>query len=194
MPQHKTYDSVTDLAAAMGASAEFTKKLANELARRTIVDHLIALRGAKGFSQKDIADRMGCTQSKVSKLESSDDGDLKIDDLRQNASAIGLNMGLFLAERQLRALDRIKFHAFQIRNELSRLVELAKGDSSITDGVAHVHGETCFNVVKLIGKSLEALLQASAETLPNPADDESADNNIRVEMRVLPKGAEPAPA
>lgn len=188
MPHNNdTFDSISDFAKAIGASQEFTKKLESDIARRTIVDHLIALRGARGLSQKDVAERMGCTQSKVSKLESSDDGDLKLDDIRLYASAIGLTTGILLSEQKLRALDRIKFHAFQIHAELDRLVSMAKGDSTITAGVAHVHGETCFNVVRLIGESLDALLQASIETLPNPIEDDTAGDKIKVEMRVLPK-------
>ncbi len=45
-------DSVSDLARGAGASSEFVQELEVHLAERSLVDHLLALRGAKGLSQK----------------------------------------------------------------------------------------------------------------------------------------------
>jgi transcriptional regulator with XRE-family HTH domain len=187
MSHQTTHNSVTELASAAGASAKFTKGLATRLAKRRIVNHLVALRGARELSQKDIADKLGCTQSKVSKLENSEDDDLRLGDLRLYADAIGLNLGLLLSERRLGSLGRIKVHAFQIRAELDRLVQMAKGDDAMTCGVAHVHDEMLYNLVRLVGDSLTKLIAQSAESLHDFDEEDDAEPQISVEMRVLPK-------
>lgn len=53
------------------------KALQDYMRRRKLVSTLTALRVAKGLTQADIAALMGCQQSRVSKLESGVDADLK---------------------------------------------------------------------------------------------------------------------
>lgn len=53
---------------------------------------LEALRKKQGLSQRDVAERMGLTQTRVSQIESSDIGTLKTDTLRRYATALGLEL------------------------------------------------------------------------------------------------------
>ncbi len=48
----------------------------------------------KGLSQKEVGKRMGCSQSKVSKIESKPDGDITIGELSDFAFALGYKIDL----------------------------------------------------------------------------------------------------
>ena len=65
----KKYASVSDMLADNAPTAEFREEFEAQVAKRRVIKHLIALRIANGMSQKDIADRVECSQSCISKLE-----------------------------------------------------------------------------------------------------------------------------
>ncbi len=133
-----------------GASPDFVDTLKREAAERVLVNHLLALRGARGISQEEIAKHFGCSQSKISKLENGVDVGLRIGDLLQYCDAIGLGLSVGLLPKGSSSIDRIKQHAFCIQGELSALVDLADGDETMASGLARTLGEVVFNLVKLV--------------------------------------------
>jgi DNA-binding Xre family transcriptional regulator len=92
----KRYSSVVEMARELTEDDAFADDLAQRLDRKRVVRTLLALRAAKNLSQKDIADRMGCTRGRISKLESSIDDDLRLGDLEAYTKALGLNVTLVL--------------------------------------------------------------------------------------------------
>lgn len=64
-----------------------------------LMNELIAVRDAKGLSQKDIAETVGCTQSRISKLENAKDVDVRLGDLRAYANAVGCDLVIELRTR-----------------------------------------------------------------------------------------------
>jgi transcriptional regulator with XRE-family HTH domain len=143
----------------------FADEFDRRLHRHRIVKDLMVLRAAHGLSQTDVAEKMGCTQSRISKLESSEDLNLTLGDLAGYASAVGFRVGVLVATRETTAVERVKLHAFQIKHELARIVELVKGDQKLAQAAAGFINEAFFNLVKI--------LQDSAEKLPcDPNDGE----------------------
>jgi len=110
----------------------------------------MALRAAKGLSQADIARRIDCSQSRVSKLESGMDADLRLGDFEGYANALGLEMRIVLAPRGQTALDEIKYHAFSIKRILDRIATISSGDESMTTGAMRMMWETFYNITRMI--------------------------------------------
>ena len=54
-----------------------------------VTDALTILRCSLGMTQKQVAGQMGCTQSRVSKLEAGNDDDLQLSEVRDYARALG---------------------------------------------------------------------------------------------------------
>ena len=71
---------------------------------------------AKGLTQADIAALMGCQQSRVSKLESGVDADLKFSDVEAYAKATNSNVTIMVSDRGKSLAEQIKAHAVYIRN------------------------------------------------------------------------------
>jgi transcriptional regulator with XRE-family HTH domain len=135
------------------------------LRSQRIVKDLMVLRATHGLSQQDVAEKMGCTQSRISKLESSKDVDLALGDLAKYANAVGFRVAVMLEPREITAVGRVKGLAFQIKDQLDRLADLARDDQKIAHGVANFFSEAFFNLV--------SMLQDSAEKLPcDPKDGE----------------------
>ena len=92
MPKKKVYRSIPELVRDISGSSSFADGFESRLAERKIVKDLMVLRATQGLSQKDVALKFGCTQSRISKLESMTDSDLRIGDLSKYAEVLGLEL------------------------------------------------------------------------------------------------------
>jgi transcriptional regulator with XRE-family HTH domain len=167
------HSSVEAMVRATSEDKTFADEFEQKMARRRVIHHLISLRGVKGLSQMDIAAKMGCTQSRISKMEASDDDDLSLGDLRKYASAIGLGTEIGFMTRGSKIVDRVKVHAFQIETLIHRLAGLAEHDPAIAKGVSSFFGEAAFNLL--------VILQEAADKLPKSKkalEEESLDLEV----------------
>jgi transcriptional regulator with XRE-family HTH domain len=124
----------------------------------------MAIRATKGLSQQDIAAKVGCSQSRISKLERSNDEDIRLGDLRDYLKAIDFDHKIIIHKKSWPATEQIKFHACRIRECLLSLVDLATVDPSISDGVQKFHVETLVNLMKVVVDSAEKLPNFSIES------------------------------
>jgi transcriptional regulator with XRE-family HTH domain len=152
----KTYRSVMDMVRDTADDPAFADDLQKNIAERQLVKHLFALRCARGLSQKDIAEAMGCTQGRISKLEASRDDDLSLGDIRAYAKALGLNTILGL-EGGSSAVARVKFRYACVKKAVDSLTKLAMRDDGIAVGVARFFHEAAFNFLTLLEKATESL-------------------------------------
>ena len=67
----KQYSSVLEMLKGTGASKRTIKDVEKLIKERSLAKHLIILRCQHNMTQKELADKIGCTQSRVSKIESS---------------------------------------------------------------------------------------------------------------------------
>jgi transcriptional regulator with XRE-family HTH domain len=65
--------------------------------RDNLIDRIVLERESQGLSQKEVAKRLRCHQSWVSKFEARKDDDIRIGDLRRYASVLGLEVKTFIA-------------------------------------------------------------------------------------------------
>ncbi len=172
----KTSRSSVEMVRDVVEDPAFADDLTRHLAERRLVRRLFALRCAQGLSQKDIAEKMGCTQGRVSKLEASRDDDLSLGDIRAYAAALGLTTILGL-EGGPSAVARVKFHHACIMTAIDTLAKLALKDESIAKGIARFFGEAAFNFLAILEdatKKLPAEVQALGVLLEvvGPGDEE----------------------
>jgi transcriptional regulator with XRE-family HTH domain len=163
MVQKKTYGSVSQMVSETSDDPSFKEVFEAKLRARRIVKDLMIQRAAHRLSQKEIADKIGCTQSRISKLETTNDADLRLGDLARYADALGLRVNIVLEPKDCTPVTRIKKFAFQIKHELDRLANFAARDHLIARGVSNFLGEAFFNMVNI--------LQESARKLPMRPED-----------------------
>jgi predicted XRE-type DNA-binding protein len=163
MSKKKQYTSVEELVREMAPDKEFVAEFENRVERRKLIEHLLVMRAVAGLSQGDIAQKLDCTQSRVSKLESLDDDDMRLGDLRRYADAVGWTFVAGFVPRDMKPVDKVRCHVFQIKKHMDDLARLARADSKIAEGVGGFFCELFVNFVRLLGDS--------AKLLPHRSDD-----------------------
>ena len=118
--------------------------------QRKLVKLLFFLRCKENLSQKLLANKISCSQSRVSKIESSLDEELTIKDLRDYAKALNLEIELNFNDASMKLVDRIKYHAFRIKGYLEQLSHLSKDDELIEEGVKKFYKEVFVNMTRII--------------------------------------------
>jgi predicted XRE-type DNA-binding protein len=166
MPAKKRYSSVIQQTNLTSETEAFAKKVERRISQRQIVKHLMALRATKSLSQSDIAKKMECSQSRISKLESGLDDDLRLGEFSAYVSALGLEMRIVLAPKGQTSLDAVKYHAFSIKRTLDRLAALSSGDKSMTAGALKIMAESFYNITRFISGSAQTLMAAENERAP----------------------------
>jgi len=165
------------------ADEELKKGAIERIDRRQIVKRLMALRVSKGKSQQEIADQLGCSQSRISKLENGMDDEIRLGDLRDYLHALDQDVSLFVCQKDWQSFQQIKFCAAMIKRSLSQLVELAGDDPTIERGVTKAHIETLVNFVRVIVDSAEKL-PSLPQMVPGiiEADESSDDSELNREL------------
>jgi transcriptional regulator with XRE-family HTH domain len=152
----KRYGSVTEMVNEIIEDDDFCREFERASADRTLSATLFAMRCKQGLTQAELAKRMGCAQSRISKLENAGTAGVRVSDLVAYAQALGLQLSVgFLSE--MNAAERVKYHALEIKRSLDHLAELAHEDSAIFEGVKKFYAEYLENVVRLFEDSVDRL-------------------------------------
>lgn len=146
----KRFSNVSEMINSISDDTSFKQEFEDRLRSRQIVKSLIAMRVGGDISQSDVAKELGCTQSRVSKIENGYDGELRLRDLEAYAKVLGRDVQLLFSDRGMGLADQVKWHALGMRNALLRLVKLAHKDDEIVQGVARLHVEAFVNIMKFL--------------------------------------------
>jgi transcriptional regulator with XRE-family HTH domain len=165
MSQKKHFSKVSDMVEAT-TSPEFAEAFKKHVAERQLVQKLQLMRAHAGLSQEDVAKKLGCTQSKVSKLESSTDRDLSVADLLDYASSTGHELQFVFFTEETKLVDEIKYHFFETRELMERMARLAGVDEDIAKGVAGFFGEAYWNFMTMLGDKLKTLPAQARDHVP----------------------------
>ena len=91
----RTYRSVDEMLRGHGYRrvADAIRQLS---AKTKLIDQLIVARVAAGLTQSQMAAKLRCSQSRISKIEDSQDTDLSLGDIQAYARIVGLKLQLDL--------------------------------------------------------------------------------------------------
>ena len=108
----KKFNSVGNPITGLSTTKQFTEQALKEIKKKRISKFLFALRCQHHLTQKQIAKKIDCSQSRVSKIESSYDEELSIQDLSDYAKALNLELEIGYRNRSTKIVDLIKYHVF----------------------------------------------------------------------------------
>ncbi len=91
----RTYRSVDEMLRGHGYRrvADAVRQLST---KTRLIDQLILARVAAGLTQAQLAAKLRCSQSRISKIEDSQDADLSLGDIHAYARIVGLKLQLDL--------------------------------------------------------------------------------------------------
>jgi transcriptional regulator with XRE-family HTH domain len=112
MVKKQTLTSVLQMVRQTSVDAKFQEAFEQRLLARRMIKDLAIRRTAHGLTQRDLAQKIGCTQGRISKFESSEDGDLRLGDLARYVDAIGLRLKVTLESTDPASAGAVKNLAF----------------------------------------------------------------------------------
>lgn len=92
MAKKQRFTSVGDAAAFLAEDDAVKSEVEEEVENSRIVNNLLQLRMSKGVTQRELAERMGCDPTKISRMEAGNDLQLKEEDVLQYLSALDVMM------------------------------------------------------------------------------------------------------
>lgn len=167
----RRYNSVEEFMTGESVSAD-VRSAVSKLDRETaVVDNLIRARREAGLTQQQMAEKIGKTQGAVSKLESSSDMDITLAELAEYAEATGQNFSIMIG-KPMNHIESVKYHAFGIKDHLSKLAKEAHRNEEVEQAVQAFFGEAFFNILTILSKC--------QDEMPN-------GNSIQVRMKNVGK-------
>ncbi len=161
----KRYKTVSEMIRQLSEDKEFGDKFDRQISGQTLSKTLFAMRCSMGITQSEIASKMNCTQSRISKLEKSGVDAIKVSDLIAYAQALGLNLSISF-HKEMTSVESVRFHALQIKKHLDYLADLSHRDDDIFKGVKDFYSEYLVNILRLFKQSVEKLPKESVQKGP----------------------------
>lgn len=180
--EEKKYTSAARMAADLLDDPTVEKGIEEHLARRQMMNCLVAERAKANLTLTEVAKRMGVSVSKVSRLEGLEDNAISLGDLKAYSKAIHMKMSLLFANDKVPVADRIKHYVFRIEDMLNHLTALAQScvdDRTIVDGITRFRAEVLYNFLVKFKETGENLPVFSTEESSNEvAHDEIARQDV----------------
>jgi transcriptional regulator with XRE-family HTH domain len=150
-PTGRRYASVADLLKGEGVSVEVGRRVASLAAETRVVQQLVELRARAGLTQAELAKKIGCTQSRISKVEASRDEDLPLGVLRDYVKATNSRISL-VCGKPVNHVEAVKAHAFSIKRHLESLADIAKKHDELEPHIQGFFGEAFFNILGILSE------------------------------------------
>ena len=132
------------------------------------------LRCSQKLTQEELAERAGCTQSKISRIENSSNDRLKLDDLTMYARAFNMQVSIDFT-RESSSAGATERLARQIRNGLVDVAEKARHEGVEDEGAKKTCEAFLFEMLDLFLDNLEGL-RARRNGSPESGETMSAGN------------------
>lgn len=148
--------SVLDLERDTLTDGTFHDELEGLPADNSVSRALSDLRCSRKLTQEELANRAGCTQSKISRIENSGNDRLKLDDLAMYARAFNMQVSIDFSPESSSA-DAAERLAWQIRNGLDSVTERVRHEGTADEGAKKAYEAFLFEMLDLFMGKLEGL-------------------------------------
>ena len=153
----KHFKNVNEMIKDLSSEKKFIEEASKELKNKNISKFLFTLRCKNNLTQKELANKTKCTQSRISKIESSFNNQLTIKDLLDYSDALNLQLEIGYRDKNAKIVDLIKYHALKIKSYLEKLVDLVKEDETMAKDIMSFHLEAYSNLSHFILKNIPSL-------------------------------------
>jgi len=150
-PTGRRYASVSELLHKEKVSKGVRAEVSALNAQTVVVRQLASLRAHAGMSQTELAKKIGCTQSRISKIEASKDEDITLSVIRDYVQATESQLGLFCG-KPVSHVEAVKNHALSIRRHLESLADIAQKHDELDPHIQGFFGEAFFNILNILAE------------------------------------------
>lgn len=188
----KDFRNVREMVKGLSEDDKFKESALNEIENKSIAKFLFILRNKHNLTQKQLADKIGCTQSRISKIESAYNNEITVKDLSDYGEALNLQLEIGYRNKDLKIVDSIKYHAFKIKGYLEKLVDLVEGDEILAKKILEFHLEAYANLTVFTLKNIPGLQRSLGPTkepihLTPPEEDNLLQETSQKKLEEVPK-------
>ena len=151
----KQYSSVAEYIKDTTKNKKVSNRLLRKFTGNSVSKLLVLIRCNNRLSQNQLAKKIGCSQSRISKIENAENRELSINDLFLYAKGLNLKLEIGFRQSNVKIVDLIKYHAVKINSYLSTLRKLAQDDESLKEAIEAFHIEAFFNLSKMTLKGIK---------------------------------------
>ncbi|MGR3218434.1 MAG: helix-turn-helix domain-containing protein [Candidatus Anammoxibacter sp.] len=148
----KTYKNVADMVSDLSEDDKFKNNLLQDMKNKTISRLLFTLRCSRNLTQKELATKIGCTQSSISKIESAHDSDVTVKNLTDYGNALNIQLEIGFRNKKVRVASLINYHTKKLTEHLDKLTELSGNDATMLRGAYEVFAGTLEGIKKSVSK------------------------------------------
>ena len=142
------FKTAAEAAAHLAKKPEVAEAVERDIQLSSLVSLLVEKRMDKGMTQEEVAISMKCDASKISRMESCSDAQLRLSDIVRYSNALGVQISVMFDDTSLPASARIKQCVMQIDRDLKKLVHIAQkhdGNAEIATKISQFYQEVLFN-------------------------------------------------
>lgn len=150
-PTGRRYMSVSDLLQGEKVTGEVRAEFSALDSQTRVVQQLVSLRARVGMTQTEFAKKIGCTQSRISKIEASKDADITLGVIRDYVQATESRISLFCG-KPVSHVESVKNHAMSIRRHLEALADIAHKHDELEPHIQGFFGEAFFNILSILAE------------------------------------------
>lgn len=99
----RKFKTVKNMIKNLSDDKDFKKNALDEIEKKSLSKFLFTLRCAHNLTQKQLAEKIGCTQSRISKIESSYDENITIKDLSDYGYVLNLQLEIGYRNNKIKA-------------------------------------------------------------------------------------------
>ena len=148
-PSGHRYANVSELLRKEKVSEEIQADVTALSTRTGVVRQLVSLRVGAGMTQSELAKKIGCTQSRISKIEASYDEGVTLGVIRDYVRATKSRIGIFCG-KPISHVEAVKNHAQSIRQHLEALAKIAQKHDELEPHIQGFFGEAFFNILNIL--------------------------------------------
>jgi transcriptional regulator with XRE-family HTH domain len=165
----KTYKNIEEMVKGLSEDGKFKDDVLREIRSKGLSKYLFSLRCESNLTQEQLAEKINCTQSKISKIENSYDNDITVKDLLDYGRTLNLQLQIgYRRRKKVLIVDLIEYHVSKIQEHINNLTSLAGTDISMIKGVSKVLGNAVLELLKVFHSAASKLRTASLKEPKEP--------------------------
>jgi len=152
----KSECKVENMAAELTGDRDIVRRMDECRKATEFVWSLTQMRIANGLNQRQMAEKMGVSKSKLSRIEACADADLNFGDIQKYVAALGMDMSIMFDSADIPAAKRIRQHVLAVHSLLERLCDISRqvgATDDISRKIKEFYGEVLLNFVLGVDES-----------------------------------------
>src|SRR5208282_2483773 len=134
----RRYDSIEEFLAE-SVSSDTRGEIARLDRESLVAEYMVQARREAGLTQQQMADKLHKTQGAISKLESSNDNEITLEEISEYAGATNQTFSIMIG-KPLNHIESVKYHAYGIKRHLSALAKEAHRNEEAEQAVQAFFG------------------------------------------------------